>query len=459
MWAWAAKTLRMPSIPPTHPLVAIIGATGTGKSELAVRLAQRFNGEIINGDALQMYEGLPIITNKMPLAERRGIPHHLLDSIKSDEEPWTVTKFVHQASKVIEELRSRGKLPILVGGTHYYTQSLLFGNSTVGDDTALATFEEQAQKWPILDSDTQEMLEELRRLDPAMANRWHPNDRRKIRRSLEIVLTTGRRASDVYQLQQSMRAEKEGGDSDGDVYDASDLTPSDPHHGSDQGPALRYDSMILWTHASSEVLNERLEHRVDQMVSCGLLEEVTLTYRSFQKSNSSGTPDLSRGIWVAIGFKELWPFVTDPDGTTELRDEGIERTKIATRQYAKRQTRWIRLKLQRALYAAGAQGRMFLVDATDLTKWSEEVEGKASHITSYFLRGDVLPDPSLMSDMARVMLVNTAAESKSGRFCEACRKTLMSQSEWVGHLKSKGHKAATRPRIDWKALYPLKDNG
>src|SRR5271168_1169210 len=154
---------------------------------------------------MQMYDGLPIITNKITAEEQKGIPHHLLGSIAPDEEPWRVGMFKKKADQIIQEIRSRGRLPILVGGTHYYTQSLLFKDSLIDDKfygeehvrTELSN-EEILQKFPMLDGPTEAMIERLREVDPKMADRWHPNDRRKIRRSLEIFLLTGKKASDIY---------------------------------------------------------------------------------------------------------------------------------------------------------------------------------------------------------------------------------------------------------------------
>ncbi|KAG0160431.1 hypothetical protein PDIDSM_7960 [Penicillium digitatum] len=116
-----------------NPLIAVVGATGTGKSKLAVDLASRFNGEIINGDAMQMYCGLPIITNQIPIDERNGIPHHLLSCIDLDAEAWRIGLFKREALRVIDDIRTRGKVPILVGGTHYYTQAVLFKEQLVGE--------------------------------------------------------------------------------------------------------------------------------------------------------------------------------------------------------------------------------------------------------------------------------------------------------------------------------------
>lgn len=440
----------MLSLSSRHPLITIVGATGTGKSQLAVSLAVRFNGEIINGDALQMYEGLPITTNKIPVEERKGIPHHLLGCIKLQEEPWTIKEFLSQATTVISEIRSRGRLPILVGGTHYYTHSLLFEGFVVAEESEGSTpHEEQVQDWPILDASTEVILQELRKVDPVMAMRWHPNDRRKLRRSLELYLKTGKKASEIYDRQQKVRADHcklTTKDSSSDTEAKSLLGLQAPLH---------YDNLVFWLHASSDVLLERLEKRVDSMITQGLLEEATSMFAFLQHQQRQGTAvDQSRGIWIAIGFKELLPYIMDESKPASLRQEGIERMKIATRQYAKRQTRWIKLKLQRALDAAGARGNMFMLDGTDLSQWSLEVEGKASTIVTDFLLNRTLPQPESLSCAAKENLLLTEEKARSARFCETCDKTLMSEQEWAKHLKSKGHKSAIRPKVDWDALYP-----
>lgn len=399
-----------------------------------------------------MYDGLPITTNKLPLAERKGIPHHLLGCIKLEEEPWTVKRFLERATDIITEIRSRGRLPILVGGTHYYTQSLLFKDASVEDGEADdLSLEAQAQKSQLLDGSAEEMLQELRKVDPEMAMRWHPSDERKIRRSLEIWLETGKRASEIYEQQRSQNLDVESGLCDENAM---------PHDsGASARSHVRYDSLILWVHAPSDVLNSRLQERLDSMVSQGLLEEVTSMQRFFQDQERRGNRiDRSRGVWVAIGFKEFLPYIRDESRPEKLRQEGVERTKFATRQYAKRQDRWIRLRLQRAVNAADIMHRMFLLDATDGSRWSDIVDAKAQDITAAFLSGLALPKPASLSEAAMKLLTSPEEEAKSARHCEACGKTLMFHSQWINHLKSKGHRASVRPKIDWKAMYP-KSNG
>ncbi|KAK5705869.1 tRNA dimethylallyltransferase, mitochondrial, partial [Elasticomyces elasticus] len=261
------------------PLVAVVGATGTGKSKLAVDLATRFNGEIINGDAMQMYRGLPIITNQMPVEERNGIPHFLLSCIELEEEAWRIGIFKRETLRLIEDIHSRGKLPVLVGGTHYYTQAVLFKDQTVGENAEIGdkpqgtAIEEpestsSAVKWPILDAPTEVVLQKLREVDPVMADRWHPNEMRKIRRSLEIYFQTGRPASEVY-AEQKLAKQK--------------TAAEDAVAGTEQ---LRFPSMIFWVHAERETLNTRLEKRVDVMVEQGLTTEARTMFDYIQEKQA-----------------------------------------------------------------------------------------------------------------------------------------------------------------------------
>ena len=401
-----------------------------------------------------MYEGLPTTTNKIPLKERNGIPHHLLGCVKLEEEPWTVRQFYDGASKIIEEIRSRGKLPVLVGGTHYYTQSLLFDRTLVEDDDHLEhVLEEELEKWPILGSNTSEMLEELQTVDPEMAQQWHPNDRRKIRRSLQIWLQTGKKASDVYRKQ---RQGSPGNEADGFEHSMKNLgNPERAENRGSLGNPSNYHPLVFWTYSASDVLNERLDQRVESMVFNGLFEEAQSMHTFLQTQAQQGhIIDDTRGIWIAIGFKEILPYVTSQFRTKEERKEGIERTKVATRQYAKRQNRWIRLKLLHAMQEAGLEANMFLLDATDISQYPTNVEAVAGNLASTFLTGNELPKPATLSDVAKELLVTTEKESKSARHCEACDKTMMSEPEWLNHLKSKGHRYAIRPVVNWRALYP-----
>ncbi|KAF2102680.1 tRNA isopentenyltransferas-like protein [Rhizodiscina lignyota] len=432
---------------PLQPLVAIVGATGTGKSQLAVELALRFNGEIINGDAMQLYEGLPVITNKVTTEECKGVPHHLLGCIGLEEPTWTVGRFVNKALGIIDEIRSRGRLPILVGGTHYYTQSLLFRESLADDDDKDADFlnsEERDQKWPIMQESTEVILEKLKEVDPVMADRWHPKDRRKIQRSLEIWLKTGKTASQTYEEQQQIRNGQAPGEGDESTTNID---------------GLRCPTLLLWVHCDPDTLRTRLDARVDVMVRNGLLDEVKSLHTFLQQQNNNGQQvDRSRGIWVSIGYKEFEEYQSAVESGSksdkrleELKEAAIERTKAATRQYAKRQVRWIRIKLIHALRSQGAGDSMFVLDGSDLGSWHQDVEVQALELAQVFLAGEAMLDPATLSDVSALLLepkreydMSQRRDLWERRVCEPCNTVLVTESDWNQHIKSKGHKFALR---------------
>jgi tRNA dimethylallyltransferase len=411
-------------------------------------LAKRFNGEIINGDAMQMYDGLPIITNKITAEEQQGRLHHLLGFIALDEEPWRVGLFKKKAGQIIKEIRSRGRLPIVVGGTHYYTQSLLFGDSLLREnldgeeqDSTGFTIQEIAEGFPILEGHTEAMLERLREVDPMMADRWHPKDRRKIRRSLEIFLTTGKKASEFYaeQKERKMRGQVDNSIPENLVHDCSTL--------------------LFWVHAESETLRERLDARVDKMIDAGLLDEVKSMEGFLSHLSQAGiTVDRTRGIWVSIGWKEFEPYLkalesgsASPKDLQTLYDLSINQTKAATRQYAKRQVRWIRRMLIPALSDENTLNKLYLLDGTDISQWKEAVSDPAIDIAAKFFDGSKVPVPHELSDAAqRFLAPNDNLEEKPDVWfrqkCEVCYVTAVTDIQWQSHLKSRRHRALVKKK-------------
>ncbi|ESZ94983.1 hypothetical protein SBOR_4603 [Sclerotinia borealis F-4128] len=433
---------------PKDPLIFVLGATGTGKSQLAIDLATRFNGEIINGDAMQMYEGLPIITNKITVEEQNGISHHLLGFIPLDAETWTVGTFKKQASQIIQGIRSRGRLPIVVGGTHYYTQSLLFEDELVstgkasgeGQDDEQLSIEELSKRFPILNASTEQILDRLREVDPLMAARWHPNDRRKIQTSLQIFLTSGKKASDIYMEQKETKAI---------APPSLDGNPSLPIVFKIGSP------LLFWVHAKSDILKFRLDKRVDKMIDVGLLDEVKSMEAIRQQHIRSGADlDLSRGIWASIGWKEFELYLCALETESEsskrrdvLRDDSLEKMKAATRQYAKRQIRWIGLKLIPKLVQEKALDKLYLLDGTDVSSWSENVSNPAINITQEFILGNELPTPSEMSDLALEFLNPEKSlqhsQSKAHwipKKCEICHTVVMAEGQWQVHPATRAHR-------------------
>lgn len=410
--------------------------------QFAVELATRFDGEIINADAMQMYKGLPIITNKLAAEEQRGIPHHLLGSIELDEDPWVVTQFKREATRIISEIRARGKLPIVVGGTSYYLDGLLFEGKLVDDQPALqsggmSNRDELAAKYPVLNGPPDAMLAKLREVDPKMADKWHPNDTRKIRTSLEIYFATGRPASEIYAEQRLRKAAKL----------ASEGLAQSQSHG---------ETLLFWLYARREMLNERLDRRVDKMVQSGLLKETAEVYDYLQRRLAAGeTVDRSKGIWQSIGFRQFEPYLRALKETPEspdlakLRQQGIEDTKTATRQYAKYQVRWVTMKTISSLQEERLLDRFYLLDSSCLERWHDEVLAKGVELARKFLSNEELPPAVDISETAREVLTETVEKSNQQstpcrRTCDLCNKTLLSEELWQAHIKGRKHLNAVR---------------
>ncbi|KAI1169022.1 IPP transferase-domain-containing protein [Nemania serpens] len=437
-----------PSRQPREPLVAIIGATGTGKSDLAVDLAVRFDGEIINADAMQMYRGLPVITNQLSLGEQRGIPHHLLAHLDPLEPTWTSGLFVREAQRLIKEIRSRGKLPIVVGGTHYYIHSLLFDGSLIDsneiqpEEIRFRSQDEIQSHFPILDNSTHVILQKLREVDPAMAERWHPDDRRKISRSLEIYLTTGKRASDLYAEQQQAKQA---------TNDA-------------KGP---WETLVFWTYSESNTLRERLNKRLGKMVQSGLIDEVRMLHCRLREWAEQGeVVDRTRGIWQSIGYKQMEAFL-DGEVNTELpaaleksKDAGLEEINIATRQCARYQLRWIRHKTLKSCKEHNAMDLLYLLDSTDVNKFSANVLQTAADICRRYLAGEKRPQPTEISDTARDVLAAFGTQNVSAqpifkvKKCEVCDISIATEDTWIRHINGKKHRRTIRKK-KYLALVPV----
>lgn len=399
--------------------------------QLAVELATRYRGEIINADAMQLYKGLPIITNKIPSKERKGIPHHLLDHISLEQEPWIVEDFKREAERVIEEIRSRGNLPILVGGTQYYVNPLLFSDVTLDDIEV-----DKSKVFPILDEPTEVMLAELRRLDPEMAQRWHPLDTRKIRRSLEICLQSGRPASTFYADQQKRKEEA-----------------------LQQGCLPPWENLLFWVYSERETLVERLNRRVDKMVDGGLMQEVSDLRSAQQRVRDTGAQlDTSKGIWQSIGYKQFEPYQSalasgaQAQELERLKLAALEDMKAATRRYANYQTKYIRGKQVPLLQEQGehATNSLYLLDSTDVTRFKEDVIEPAAKLLGQFLDGEQRPLPPTLSTLAQEVLA-TVKEPKpkqefSQKECESCGTILMSEKSWEQHIKSRSHRRAVKKR-------------
>ncbi|KAI8067747.1 tRNA isopentenyltransferase [Gongronella butleri] len=428
-------------------IATIIGTTGVGKSQLGVELCKALGGQVINADAMQVYKGLDIITNKMPLHERQGVRHHLMDFLEPEQE-YRVTEFTDDCGKCIDAIVQEQQLPVVVGGTNYYVQSLLYQNTLIKDDND-ARSPSPEPYMPELDAlTTDDLYDRLKHIDPVMANKWHPSNRRKILRSLRVYYQMGRRQSDIIKEQQEQH-EKQG------------------------GSQARYSSIVFWLYADPQHLNPRLDDRVGTMIQTGLFDEIKqLRQRVVQGKVTvpgMGEEQYQRGLWQAIGYKEFDPYFTaleqQPNDNTlpvdnlqQIQQECTERMMAATRRYAKRQVQWIRNKLlPTILNTKHDDVKIYLLDAGDLAQWNTNVRDQAIQLAKAFQSGDAMPEPSSLSDTAKEMLTPKIMEDTQSRIltwqnhvCPVCKTdkgdqvTLYGDVEWEQHKKSRWHRKSVK---------------
>jgi len=273
------------------PLVAVVGPTGSGKSALALCLAQKFGGEIINCDSLQLYRGFDIGTAKTPARERRGIPHHLFD-VLTPKESYSAGEYARAAREVIGEISARGRLPVVVGGTGFYLRALLEGLPELpGRNEGLR--ERLASRERARPGSLHRILG---RLDPAAARRIHERDTQKTMRALEVRLLT-RAASPGVETGRGIEG---------------------------------YAVVKLGLDPDRTELQRRLEARTRAMFAQGLIEEV----QGLLAGGATG----DEKPFEALGYKQA---VRHLRGEITL-EQAVESTVIETRQYAKRQRTWFR---------------------------------------------------------------------------------------------------------------------
>ena len=276
------------------PVYAVVGPTATGKSAYAVSLARELGGEVISGDSMQIYRGMDIGTAKASAEEQQGIPHHLLD-VADMTEPFSAGRFIELAGEKIREIHSRGKTPILCGGTGLYLELLLTGKQLT-DTTADEALREELLAFAA-EHGNEALHARLAELDPASALKIHPNNVKRVVRALEIAMTAG-------------------------------ITKSEADRMSLQGDNPFAPTIIRLTYADRARLYDKINLRVRRMFEMGLEQEV----RTLCEQGLRDTPTASQ----AIGYKEFYHYL-DGEITIEQVEEDICRN---TRRYAKWQETW-----------------------------------------------------------------------------------------------------------------------
>ena len=261
-------------------VIVIIGQTAVGKTSMSIKLAKHLNTQIINGDAMQVYKELNIVTDKIKEEKMEGIKHHLLN-IKSINEDYSVEEYQNNIRKVIKQINDNNQIPIIVGGTGLYIKATLFDYTFAKESISNKEVEEFYK-----DKTNEELYEILLNLDPESAKSIHKNNRRRVLRAIAIYNSTGMKKSSIIE---------------------------------NQNHQLLYDALIIGLDMEKEVINAKIDKRIEEMFDEGLVEEI--------KNNKTNTTASK-----AIGYKEVSAYLNNEISIEQAK----ELMKIHTHQYAKR---------------------------------------------------------------------------------------------------------------------------
>ena len=273
-------------------IIVIVGPTASGKTSLGVHVAKAIGGEVVSGDSMQIYDSMNIATAKPTVEEMQGVKHHLIGFVNPESE-YSVASFCEDAKKAVEEITSKGKIPVLVGGTGLYIDSFI-NNTTFFETSGSKAVREKLYE-ELKEFGIEKLYNELLAVDSEAAEKIHPNNEVRVIRALEIYRTTGQTLTE-----QNRRSHDEESE---------------------------YEPLYIGiAYKDREKLYERINKRVDLMLEAGLLEETRAFYEKYPSQTAIN----------AIGYKELKPFL---DGNKSLED-CVSHLKQATRRYAKRQLTW-----------------------------------------------------------------------------------------------------------------------
>ncbi len=271
------------------PVITVVGPTGTGKTRLAIELARKLNGEIISGDSMQVYREMDIGTAKATPEEQKQAVHHLID-IQNYDEPYNVRIFQEKCRQAIEDITSRNRIPILCGGTGLYIKAALYDYEFTEEE------ENPELKSRIEKMDNEALVDFLKQNDPQALEKIHPNNRKRLIRAAMMA--------------------------------SSSETKSERENRQDHQPV--YDVLFIGLNAPKEIVDSRIEKRVDQMFEAGLAEEVSRLFSDSKTWNYTS--------FQGIGYKEFRDWFASKKTLGEVRQAIV----VHSRQYAKRQMTWFR---------------------------------------------------------------------------------------------------------------------
>ncbi|PAV89628.1 hypothetical protein WR25_16673 [Diploscapter pachys] len=390
-----------------NPAIFVIGCTGTGKSDLGVAIAKQLNGEVISADSMQFYKGLDIATNKITPEEAEAIPHHMMNFLDPSTSSYNVHLFRKSCLEIIEEMRQKGRVPVIVGGTTYYLESLLFDDNIIPTGSHYDGKSEKMFRDELEELSNDELYEYLKKVDPDWAQHVHPNNRLRVLRAIEIYLSSGKRKSEFL-------AEQGAG-------------------GKQIGGKLRWtNSLVLFLDADTNVLEQRLDKRVEKMIAAGLKDEVHGIYEKYSEHLQSE----EYGVMQCIGLKEFMPYLklsseerTSDEGSKRF-EQGCELMKLRTRQYSRKQRHWFdnRLAVKRRPDAQVPIVRK--LDTSDKNTFISE----GLNIVKQWMQGDEYTEVKGVTDDVQ------GSDGSLMHYCEICDRRISGRKSWESHVNGKNHK-------------------
>lgn len=270
-----------------NKVIIIVGPTASGKTNLSIKVAQKLNSEIINGDAMQVYRGLDILTAKIKKDEMAGIPHHLF-SFVDPQQNYSVDEYKKEVTKVIADIHKKNKIPIIVGGTGLYIKAALYDYQFEKQNIDNEIIEKKYENYS-----NQELYDYLVTIDEESALKTHPNNKRRVLRAIQIYETIGKTKSEINKT---------------------------------QNHELLYDCLFVGIAIPREELAKRIDLRVEKMFAEGIVDEV------------KDTTIISSTASAAIGYKQIKAFLEEKISLQECKND----IKLKTKQYSKRQNTWLK---------------------------------------------------------------------------------------------------------------------
>jgi len=385
-------------------MIVIVGTTAVGKTKLSVELAKRLvqgPHEIISADSVQIYRDLPITSAMVTQEEAQGIKHHILDFLEPAE-TFSANEFITRATPIIHDLQNDNRIAVVAGGTFLWVEGLVYENlMSSNEETPKST------EFPLPPGQTP--YAQLQQVDPVLALRIHPNDAYRIQRGLDFFKQTGK--------PMSKQMEEMGG-----------------KYGNP-----RFDALFLWLDAHQDVLDARINSRVDEMAEEGMVEEVLALHKKLVGLGWTEHDPAKFPVTQTFGFTAFLPYLLEEERSAETLARCVAKYKNDTRKYAKKQKRWIQNRLQKI------PAPVYRFDASNKDTWSDQVLAPALEVCAAFLEGKELPAASTFANLSSLPPIPKPSETverwETQVFaCNECEKQFIGKHQWEEHMGSQRHK-------------------